>query len=42
MTKAKFEIGENEKCAIIVNLNALLKYISIEVDGEKVVNESRF
>jgi hypothetical protein len=42
MTKAKFEIGENEKHTIIVNANPLLKYITIEVDGEKVVNESHF
>ena len=42
MTKAKFEIGENEKHTIIVNANPLLKYIQIEVDGEKVVNEANF
>ena len=42
MTKAKFEIGETEKHIIIVNASALLKYIKIEVDGEKVVNESHF
>ena len=42
MTKAKFEIGETEKHTIIVNASALLKYIKIEVDGEKVVNEANF
>ena len=42
MTKAKFEIGETEKHTIIVNASALLKHIKIEVDGEKVVNESHF
>jgi hypothetical protein len=42
MTKAKFEIGETEKHIIIVNASALLKYIKIEVDGEKVVNEANF
>ena len=42
MTKAKFEIGETEKHTIIVNASALLKFIKIEVDGEKVVNESNF
>jgi hypothetical protein len=42
MTKAKFEIGENEKHTIIVNANPLLKYIKIEVDGEKVVDEANF
>jgi hypothetical protein len=30
MTKAKFEIGENEKHTIIVNASALLKFIKIE------------
>ena len=42
MTKAKFGIAETEKHIIIVNASALLKYIKIEVDGEKVVNESHF
>jgi hypothetical protein len=42
MTKAKFEIGENEKHTIIVNASAFLKYIKIEVDDGKVVNESNF
>ncbi len=42
MTKAKFVIGETEKHTIIVNASALLKYIQIEVDGEKVVNEANF
>jgi hypothetical protein len=42
MTKAKCQIRENEKHTIIVNANPLLKYIKIEVDGEKVVNESNF
>jgi hypothetical protein len=42
MTKAKFEIEENEKHTVIVNASTLLKYIKIEVDGEKVVNEPHF
>ena len=42
MTKAKFEIGEKEKHTIVVNASALLKFIKIEVDGEKVVNEANF
>jgi hypothetical protein len=42
MIKAKFEIVEAEKHTIIVNASALLKYIKIEVHGEKVVNESTF
>ena len=40
--KSKFEIGETEKHTIIVNASALLKYIKIEVDGQKVVNEPHF
>jgi len=42
MTKARFDVGENERHTIIVNASALLKYIRIEVDGEKVVDESNF
>jgi hypothetical protein len=42
LTKSKFEIGETEKHMIVVNASALLKFIRIEVDGEKVVNESNF
>jgi hypothetical protein len=42
LTKAKFEIGENEKHSIVVNASALLKFIKIDVDGEKVVNEANF
>jgi len=42
MPKAKFEIGETEKHIIIVNASVLLKYIKIEVDGKKVVNEANF
>ena len=38
MTKAKFEVEATEKHTIIVNASLLLKYIKIEVDGEKVVN----
>ncbi len=42
MTKAKFEVGETEKHTIVVNASALLKFIKIEVDGKKVVNEANF
>ena len=42
MAKAKFEIGETEKHTVIVNASALLKFIKIEVDGKKVVNEANF
>lgn len=38
MSKAKFEIGENEKHIININANPFLKYIRIEVDGERVVD----
>lgn len=42
MTKSKFEIGETEKHTIFVNNSMLLKNIIIEIDGEKVVDESHF
>jgi hypothetical protein len=38
MAKARFEIGENEKHTIDVNANPILKYIRIEVDGERVID----
>ncbi|HLH85777.1 MAG TPA: hypothetical protein VKU79_02805 [Thermoplasmataceae archaeon] len=38
MSKARFQIGEVEKHVIYVNANPFLKYIRIEVDGERVVN----
>lgn len=42
MSKAKFEIGDNEKHQVFVNANPLLKFIRIEVDGERVVNVANF
>ncbi len=42
MTKVKFEIGETEKHTIILNVNPLLKYTAIEMDGKKIINESHF
>lgn len=42
MSKAKFEIGENEKHIISVNANPFLKFIRIEVDGERVINVANF
>lgn len=42
MSKAKYEIGENEKHVIFVNASPFLKYIRIEVDGERVVNQANF
>ena len=38
MSKAKFEIGESEKHIIAVNANPFLKYIRVEVDGERVID----
>ncbi|MEM0157644.1 MAG: hypothetical protein QXN26_06240 [Thermoplasmataceae archaeon] len=38
MVKAKFEVGESEKHLIAVNANPILKYIRVEVDGERVIN----
>ncbi len=42
MSKTKFEIGETEKHLIIVENSILWKRVIIELDGEKVVNESHF
>ncbi len=40
MSKAKFEIGDKEKHTIVVDNSIFWKRIIIEIDGEKVVNES--
>ncbi len=42
MSKARFEVGENEKHVIFVNANPLWKYIRVEVDGERVLNVANF
>ncbi len=42
MSKARFEIGESEKHIISVNANPFLKFIRIEIDGERVVNVANF
>jgi hypothetical protein len=42
MSKAKFEIGENEKHLIDINANPFLKYIRIEVDGKRVIDVANF
>jgi hypothetical protein len=42
MGKTKFEIGETEKHTIFVNNSLLMKRITIEIDGEKVADESNF
>lgn len=38
MSKAKFEVGVNEKHIVFVNANPVWKYIRVEVDGERVIN----
>lgn len=42
MVKGKFEIGDNEKHIIAVNANPILKYVRIEVDGERVIDVPNF
>ncbi|MHB1708174.1 MAG: hypothetical protein ACYCT2_01685 [Thermoplasmataceae archaeon] len=42
MSKAKFEIGENEKHIIDISANPFLKYIRIEVDGKRVIDVANF
>lgn len=42
MVKGKFEVGEDEKHIVAVNANPLLKYIRVEVDGERVINVANF
>ncbi len=38
MSKASFEVGENEKHVIFVHASPLWKYIRVEVDGKKVLH----
>ncbi len=42
MAKAKFEVGVSEKHLIAVDANPFLKYIRIEVDGERVIDVANF
>jgi hypothetical protein len=42
MTKATFEIGEKEKHNISVTASVVLKYIRIEVDGKRIINNLNF
>jgi hypothetical protein len=42
MSKVKFEIGEAEKHVVFVHNDLLIKRITIEVDGVKVVDEEHF
>ncbi len=39
MTKAKFEIGENEKHTLTVERDYMMKKDIIELDGEKLTDE---
>lgn len=42
MSKAKFEVGDDEKHTVSVNANPFLKYIRVEVDGKRVINVANF
>jgi hypothetical protein len=42
MAKEKFEIGETEKHLIVVDWDWFMKHITIELDGEKVVDEFHY
>jgi hypothetical protein len=42
MTKDKFEIGEAEKHLFVVDWDRFMKHITIELDGEKVVDEFHY
>ncbi len=38
--KSSFEVGEREKHALTVDANQVMKRIRIELDGQKVIDES--
>jgi hypothetical protein len=42
MSKVNFEIGDKEKHHVFVHNDLVLKHITIEIDGEKVADESHF
>jgi hypothetical protein len=42
MGKSTFEVGEREKHSLTVDTDKLTKRILIEVDGQKVIDESLF
>ena len=42
MSKTKFEIGGKEKHSLTVDTDRIMKTIRIEVDGQKVIDESLF
>jgi hypothetical protein len=42
MGKSTFEVGEGEKHSLTVDTDRVMKTIRIEVDGQKVIDESIF
>jgi hypothetical protein len=42
MGKSTFEVGEREKHSLTVDTDRVMKTIRIEVDGQKVIDESLF
>jgi len=40
--KFRFEVGEGEKHSLTIDLNMVMKSIHIEVDGQKIVDDSLF
>jgi hypothetical protein len=42
MGKSSFEVGVGEKHSLTVNTDMVMKTIRIEVDGQKVIDESLF
>ena len=42
MGKSTFEVGEREKHSLTVDTDMVMKTIRIEVDGQKVIDESLF
>ncbi len=42
MGKSTFEVGEREKHSLTVDTNMVMKTIHIEVDDQKIVDESLF
>ena len=42
MGKSSFEVGEKEKHSLTVDRDMVMKTIRIEVDGQKVIDESLF
>jgi hypothetical protein len=42
MGKSTFEVGDKEKHSLTVDTNMVMKTIRIDVDGQKVIDESLF